>query len=469
MNQFVNAISQPQAARTTNGMAALDKTGSKLVDFFFQAAAMRGRDATANFVAAMQEDKLLATKMLFWLRDVRGGAGERQQFRNCLKWLANDQPEVVRENLDLVVEFGRFDDLFSIEHPRVRKEAMEFWAIALRNGNALAAKWVPRSEKKNREIREAMGMTPRNFRKFVSELTNVVETAMCSGKWDTIEFGKLPSVASARYQKAFGRHAQEQYAKYIDGLQKGTEKINASSIFPHDVIHSMRHGDRAVAIEQWKALPNFMGDQKVLALVDVSGSMDCPLNFNRGKYGGPTCMDVAVALGLYVADKLTGAFKDTFLTFTSSPQLLHLKGDVGTKMDQMIRAEWHGSTNLEAALLKILDHATANKVPNEDMPTMLVILSDMNFNCCSNAGSKAIDMVRAQYANKNRPMPSVVFWNINAANHVPVSASEGGVALVSGFSPSIFKALLASDMESFTPYGIMMQTLNSERYNRVVV
>lgn len=466
MNQFTSNVNAPVEARTINGMKALNTSGNALTNFFFQAGASRGKDITAQFVSAVTEDTLLATKLMFWLRDVRGGAGERENFRNCLKWMAENYPEVIRENIDLVPFYGRWDDLFVIEQPRVRKTAMEFYAVALRNGDGLASKWAPRKGSVAIELRNTMGLSPKAYRKMVVSGSKTVEQLMCAKEWDKINFAHVPSMASSRYQKAFGRNATESYTKYISALQKGETKINAAAIFPHEIIRNLRNGNRAVAIEQWKALPNYMGDQKVLALVDVSGSMDTPVNHQAG-YGSPTALDVAMALGLYAADKLSGAFKDTFLTFTTTPKLLQLKGNLGEKMDQMERAEWHGGTNLHGAFDAILTHAKKFKVPAKDMPEKLVILSDMQFNTCVKHDDSAIEMIRRKYEEAGYKAPSVIFWNIISYGNVPVKFDEKGTALVSGFSPAIFKSVL--NAEDMTPMGIMLETINSDRYARVVV
>lgn len=467
MNKFVSTINTPVETRTTNGMKTLNQSGNALTDFFFQAGASRGKDITPLFVSAFQEDKLLATKLLFWLGDVRGGAGERENFRNCVKWLADNHPEIVRENIDLIPFFNRWDSGFVIEQPKVRKTFLEFMATAIRNGDGLACKWADRKGKNAVDLRNTMGLSPKRYRKMIVNGSNTVEQLMCAKQFDAIEFQKVPSVASARYQKAFGRNAQEKYAKYIESLQKGETKINASAIFPHEVIHALRHGNRAVAIEQWKALPNYMNDERVLAVVDVSGSMDVPVNRKLG-YGTPTAMDVALALGLYAADKLTGAFKDTFLTFSGSPELLHLRGNLGEKLDQMEKSKWATNTDLNAAMECVLRHAVRNSVPNEDMPTTLVILSDMQFNQCVRHDDSAMKMIQRKFTDAGYTVPKVVFWNIMSQDkQTPVSFDKSGTALVSGFSPAIFKSILSA--EEMTPMSIMLSTINSERYEKVVV
>jgi len=212
---------------------------------------------------------------------------------------------------------------------------------------------------------------------------------------------------------------------------------------------------------QWEALPNYVGNANILPLVDVSGSMTCSVGGNNNL----TCLDVSVSLGLYLADKNKGKFKDTFLTFSESPELLHLNGNINQKIDQMIKSKWAMNTNLVAAFEKILSVAVKGNVPQNEMPEMLLILSDMQFNQCVHFDDSAIEMIRRKYQAAGYEVPRVVFWNLHAHDNVPVKFDEQGTALVSGFSPSILKSLLASDMDAFTPESIMLNTVMIDRYS----
>jgi len=205
-----------------------------------------------------------------------------------------------------------------------------------------------------------------------------------------------------------------------------------------------------------------MTDANLLAMVDVSGSM-C-----SSPAGTLTAMDVAVSLGLYIAEKNTGAFQNTFLTFSESPQLLNLKGDVLQKLDQMVKSKWGMNTNLMAAFTKILDHAKNYSVPQEDMPKYLVILSDMQFDQCAKFGGTAFESIKLHFAEAGYEVPKIVFWNLSAHANVPVRFDEQGTAMVSGFSPAVAKAILAADEESFTPKGIMLKTVLVPRYDLIV-
>lgn len=466
MNKFVNQIRAPQMTTTTNGMAAFDKSGSKLVDMFFNIGASRNNpNVVPQFLAAFGEDKLLAMKMLFWARDVRGGAGERKVFRDILEKMSDVAPATVKKNLGLVAEYGRWDDLLVLKGD-LRQSAFRLIGKAIKDGNGLCAKWMPRKGADAVELRAALGMTPKQYRKTLVGLTKVVETAMCSKDWSNIEFAHVPSVAAARYQKAFDKNAHDKYKAYRDALVKGDVKINASAIFPHDVIKSISTGMADVAKAQWEALPNFLGDQKVLAMCDVSGSMGCA----AGKNSNTTCMDVSIALGLYVADKLSGPFKDTFLTFNDRPELQTLHGDIVAKVNQLRRASWGMNTNIEAAFNTILDTAKRAQAPQSDMPDVLLILSDMQFDRCTRYGETMQTMMQRKYAEAGYKVPAVVFWNLNAAYaNGPATQFDQGVMMVSGFSPAILKAVLSANLDDISPWALMVNVLNGERYSPVVV
>ena len=457
--EFVQEINQDSdVARTTNGMRAHSNTGSALVDLFFKIGASRGKSVVAEFDLAMQEDQDLAVKIALWSRDVRGGAGEREIFRDILLHLENIRPDVLEKVLPFVPEFGRWDDVLIFRTEKFKNLAYTLLGQALANANGLAAKWTPRKGPVAVEFREFLKMSPKQYRKFLVGLTNVVETKMCAKQWDTIEFGKLPSLASARYSKAFARNAAESYAAYRERLTAGTDKINTGAVYPYDVIRTIQNGgDSAVADAQWSALPDYIGNASILPLVDVSGSMASEAA------GSLTALDVAVSLGLYCSSKNTGVFRDTFLTFSSHPELVRLSGTLSEKLAQMNSSEWGMSTNLVLAFEKILEAAVLGSVPEENMPQTLLILSDMQFDRCVNFDHSAYQMIKNRYQSAGYRVPNVVFWNLASISTVPVRFDQRGTALVSGFSPAIMRSVLSA--ADLTPYGIMLATVDTPRYS----
>ena len=468
--QFAEAINN-QEARTQNGMKARKSTANACVDLFYNIGASRGKNIVPQFTAAYVENSDLALRIAQWARDARGGSGERELFRQILSHLETSNPEDASRLMVKIPEVGRYDDLLVFKTKPLKAKAFTILGDALRSQNGLAAKWTPRKGEVAREIREFFGMTPKQYRKSLVALTNVVETQMCAQSWDSINYSHVPSVAHARYKKAFGRHGTT-YAEYVTKLVKGEAgvKINAGAVFPYDVLkgHIGGYGrstwsktELDVIQAQWDALPNFIGDANVLPMVDSSGSMTC----TAGKSGSLTCLEVAISLGLYFADKNKGKFKDTFLTFSRTPKLVNLKGNINQKIDQMNTGEV-ANTNLNAAFDLILKTALTNNVPQAEMPETLVIFSDMQFDQGVDHDDSAIEMIARKYKDAGYELPKVVFWNLNAAyGNSPVKFDKRGTALVSGFSPAVATGILSGNMDDFSPEAIMLKTVMKDRYD----
>ena len=463
---FAQAVSMG-ATETENGMPALASSGDPLVDMFFAIGSARNMDKTVlskMWDAAFLTDPAIATKILFWARDIRGGAGERQVFRDIISGMDFLQPNIVKRNLHNIPLFGRWDDVLCLQR---RDYVLDFIGDVILNqkdGYQLAAKWMPRQGSFAAIMAKHLKISPKNWRKLLVRSSNTVEQKMCAKEWDKIEYSHVPSIAAKMYQKAFGAHDPAGYAKYKEQLASGEAKVNAGAIFPHDVIVGIKKGDAVVGQAQWDALPNFMGDNSALAMIDTSGSMGCPA-------GGSSvmCLDVALALGLYISEKQSGSFKDTYLTFSNKPKLAQFSGNtVAEKLANMDMDDWNSNTNIEAAVGEILRVAVRHNVPAENMPKFLVILSDMQFDqCVKDPSQDAMRMMKGLFAQAGYELPKVVFWNLNAKSNVPVKFTESNVACVSGFSPAIMKAVLAA--KSLTPYDLMMDTISNERYNGVVV
>lgn len=472
--QFAEAIKN-QTTRTTNGMKARKSSANACVDLFYNIGASRGKNIVPAFTAAYVENSDLALRIVQWARDARGGSGERQLFRDILVHLEKTNPEDASRLMAKIPELGRYDDLLVFKTQPLKAQAYTMLGDALRARNGLAAKWTPRKGEVAREIREFFGMTPKQYRKSLVALTNVVETQMCAQDWDNINYNHVPSVAHARYKKAFGRHGTT-YAEYVTKLVKGEAgvKINAGAVYPYDVLKgainkysrsSMSKTELDALQAQWDALPNYIGDADVLPMVDSSGSMTCSAGGYNSK-SGMSCLDVALSLGLYFADKNKGKFADCFLTFSRTPKLVNLKGNINQKIDQMNTGEV-ANTNLNAAFDLILKTAVQNKVPQAEMPGTLVIFSDMQFDgAVDGKDESAIKMMERKYKEAGYALPRVVFWNLNAAyGNTPVKFDKSGTALVSGFSPALATSVMANDLEDFTPEAVMLKTVMKSRYD----
>lgn len=486
MNAFVNNISttkmstSAKIAKTDNGAKSYASSMNAGLDFFRVAGSARGKNLTSQFDLAYEDDRDIAIRCLLWLRDVRGGAGEREAFRVIMKHMATKPRYASDLNrlIELTPEYGRFDDLMIFDSGSAREKAIEVFAQAIRNQNGLAAKWAPREKSKKVtdrrfavDLANALGLKPKEYRKTIVELTKVVETQMCAKQWDSIVYPHVPSVASRRYVKAFYRHDQVRFDAHVQAAKTGGVKVNASAIFPHDIIpfqgsygfaRSISKIEADMADAQWNAMPNFLNDRRILPIIDTSSSMESLVPGSKISH-----MHVAITLGMYVAEKNSGAFNNVYLTFNSTPTLekINPTQTLIDRYDQVKGSNWGGSTNFQKSFDLILNHAVKNSVPQEEMPEVIIVVSDMQFNSAGNLTN--YQAIRQKYEDAGYKIPQIVFWQLNGSKTDAQARHDTvGVSMVSGFSPAILKSVLSGiEVEEKTPMETMLDTLMVERYN----
>ena len=508
MNTFLNQmIKNDNITLTENGGVTRKHTDSKVLDMFAVGGTYRNRsdeDVILLFKNAFEEDRLLAMKCLFYLRDIRGGQGERRFFRVAFRWLCNEYPEVAKANLKNVSEYGRWDDLIYVtEGTRSQTAAFNIIKHQLAldiqcKTPSLLAKWLPSQNASNADTKRLghilakfLGMTNREYRKTLSvlrERINVLERLMSANRWDEIEFDKIPSKAGLVYRNAFAR--RDILAKRYEAFAKSKDtKVNADALYPHDIAHKafrmyyntgIEDPERLMLQKYWDNLKDFYNgrEENGIAVVDVSGSMS----------GTP--MEAAVSMGAYIADKAHGPFANHFITFSAYPELVEFEGvDIVDKLNRCTRADWGMNTNVRAVFDMLLATAKSKHVKAEDMPTRIYIFSDMEFDDCvsfdSNFGrtrltwsrwddhcnivssieeaNSDLENIKREWERAGYTMPSVIFWNLNARNN-RIPAIGDGFSYVSGFSPSMIDCILSGK----DGYDLMLEKLMSDRYAAVV-
>lgn len=451
---------------TQNSALTFKSTESKVLDLFSMGGALRNREPEEiekMLSQALAEDKLLAIKCLFYLRDVRGGQGERRTFREALKILTRHYPEEASKLVPLIPEYGRWDDLFYIDGLEIDSFLkVQIMKDCTSEMPSLLAKWMPSENAGNkskllaRKLRKYLNLSSKTYRIMLTNIRhklNLVETKMSNKAWFSIEYDKIPSKSSLNYRKAFVRNDAERYKSFLDSVEKGKAKINTATLFPYEIVRQARVENNQTLDILWKNLPDYTrGNEKGIVVADVSGSMQ----------GLP--MDISVSLAMYFAERNEGVFKNKFITFSGNPELQEVKGNnLNQKIFNLERSHWEMNTNLQAVFDLILSTAVANKVPQSELPSNIYIISDMEFDECAEDTTN-FEAIKIKYEASEYEMPTLIFWNVNSVqNNVPATQDEKGVTLVSGTSPTIFKMVMAKA----TPYEFMTKILNSERYKLI--
>lgn len=483
---------------TENGAVTLKTTDSACLDLFATIGAIRresDEEITARFIRAFAENKDVAMKLLFFARDIRGGLGERKVFRVILNWLAKNYPETVRKNLNYIAEYGRYDDLLVLFDTPVEKDMLELIRQQLRkdlyavNNNkevSLLGKWLPSVNASNlstikaaKRIARYLEMEDKAYRKALVRLREhirIIENNLREKDY-TFDYEKQPSKAMFKYREAFMRNDSERYNLFLNKVSAGEAKLNASTLTPYELVDpwlnrwrycgngflkEMTEEDKKSLNATWGSLPDFGTEENTLAVIDTSGSMYCDAK--------PLPAAVALSLGLYFAEHNTGAFKNHFIEFSSRPELIEIKGDnFAERLQYITTFNEVADTNLEAVFHLILDAAVKNDVPQSELPSKLIIISDMEFNSCiTNAGTTNFKNAKSKFENAGYQLPEVVFWNVASRNRQqPVSKNEQGVFLVSGCTPRLFSMVADGSLSDSTPYEFMLEVLMSERYEKI--
>ena len=513
MNKFMNGLQNTtNFTYTENGALTHKTTKSDLLDMFAMGAAYRTRsneDVILMFRKAFAENPVYALKCLFYIRDVRGGQGERRFFRVAMKDLAQTNPDAARRNLEHLPEYGRWDDLYLFVGTPLEADAFAFIKKQLAldvqcKTPSLLAKWLKSENTSSAESRKlanktriAMGMSHKQYRKTLSILRariNVLERLMSAGKWDEIEFDKIPSRAGMIYKNAFARHdierakSEKAVQTYEEFAKDTTKKVNAKALYPYECVSeatkimfsgrgwgysssnvALDDTNRLMVNKYWDNLADYFNGASFngLAVVDTSGSM------TGSEASAP--INVAISLGLYCAEKAKGPFAGHYVSFSSRPQLIATEGvDFCDKVARIYRTNLCENTNIEATFDLLLDTAIKNNCSQDDLPKNLIVITDMEWDAARGhygfgyryGGSTAqpmatlMEQIEAKWLAHGYQMPNLVFWNVQARQaNIPMEVKDG-VSFVSGFSPSLFEQIMSGK----TAYSLMMEVLDSKRY-----
>lgn len=481
---------------TENGAVGYETTGKALVDLNFATASLRNESETTiinRFIQAFYEDRVLAMKWLFFLRDVRGGLGERRTFRIIIKYLAESFPEMISNLTEIMADYGRYDDLLCLSDTAVEEKALTVLKTQLLVDKAnmesggtisLCAKWLPGnntssavSRRMAGKLQNFMGLTAKEYRKLLAGLRaylNVTEVYMSSRQWEEIDYAKVSSKANILYRNAFLRHDESRRKSYLEAVQEGITTIHAGVLMPHEIVtrYTTRQGwqiritaEDAALEALWKNVSDTVaGAENVLCVVDGSGSMLCPVGD-----GNTTALHVSNALGVYFAERLSGAYRNKFITFSNSPKYVDLSAcrTLKEKLELAFSNNDCTNTNIEATFNLILETAVRNRLRQEELPQTILVISDMEFDQAmwGQSTTTLFEVIQKRFAGYGYKMPKLVFWNVNSrTNVIPVRENELGVGLVSGFSVNVCNMVLSNELN---PFACLKKVLDSERYQKV--
>nr|XP_034585461.1 uncharacterized protein LOC117848234 [Setaria viridis] len=292
------------------------------------------------------------------------------------------------------------------------------------------------------------------------------EVYMSAQRWSEMPYARVASVAMRRYKALFKKHDAARFGEYLDDVGAGKAKIAAGALLPHEIAAPAYRGeDDEVSELQWRRMVDDLRKKgslsNCIAVCDVSWSMT----------GTP--MEVCVALGLLISELSEEPWAGRVITFSARPEIHAINGDtLRQKLSFIQRMHWGYNTNFQAVFDRILRTATDARLAPERMIRTVFVFSDMEFGEASSARSWETDyeaicrkFVNAGYGGV---VPQIVFWNLRDSLSTPVTSTQQGVAMVSGFSKNFVKLFLEHD-GIVNPEAMMAAAIAGEEYQKLAI
>lgn len=486
MSKLIQAI-QTKDTLTENGAVTHSTSNNPLLDLFFTIGAMRNSEKNfkiKKFIQSFKFNPLYTMKLLFFARDCRGGLGERESFREMYLKLYELNETTFINNLQYIPMYGRWDDLIYLMKIRkigIQKKIVRLLQSGLMNKETrlLVGKWMPRETGKDKkiaiQIASLLKLNMKEYRQLISKNSETVEQLICKKEWDKIKYESVPSLAMNKYTKSFLKNDYERFSKYIEEVKKGNTKINASVLNPCDIVRNIMDNKGTSEFftnmnNLWGNLPNYFDENSkkhnILPVCDISGSMTMSKSTTKP-------IHVSIGLSIYLAEKNEGIFKNHYLTFSDEPTLQEVIGNnIKDKIDFINTRNVGYNTDLYKTFKLVLDKAIENKLTKEDLPSHILVISDMEFDD-SNVSFKHnnktnYECIKDEFESYGYELPKLVFWNVDAkSENIPVKETDDGVVLVSGYTPSIISNIL--NIDTFNPINLMMNALRNERYKDIKI
>lgn len=486
MKQFIEGVQiNTNYGETQNGAVTHLSTLDSCLDLFATGGALRGankQEIINLFTKAFCENPLIALKTLFYLRDIREGMGERRIFRIIIKDLATRRKEAMVNNFKFIPFFGRWDDLYELFDTPLEGDVIAFMKEQIEEdlkveNPSLCAKWLKSINTSSKEsvrlaqkTAKGFGWTHQHYRKTLAKLRKkieIIETKIAEKRYDEIDYSKVPSQAMLKYKNTFYKNDEDRYSQYIQDVMEGKQVIKTGTLYPHQIVRdALKHDncdneDMVNALDaMWNNLPNKVtSDENVLVVADVSGSMQ----------GTP--MEVSIALAIYFAERTKGEFKDYFMTFSERPKLIKVVGKgICEKVSLVYSSDWGFNTDIEKVFATILKVAKEKKLTQQELPSKIVIVSDMEFDTATevDVDDPLFEGIKKSFEEEGYTMPTLVFWNVNAStSNFPVVKDTSNAILVSGFSINLFNSILNGTQ--YNPLDFMLEVINNERYSVITI
>lgn len=484
--KFVDAIDN--ITETDNGAVTNKSSLNDLVDLFYTIGLKYNpkSDFEKKIVRSYKESPDMTLRTLMYGRDILKGTARRDTFINGVKILVgkkllstNMLLKLLRHNVSNGIGYYKdWINLYNeIENKQFRNQTItEFASICKRIANGKIEvpfyernllKWMPRSGSIFNLTRSRLKMNPKQFRKLLTSQPTV-EQLLCGRKFDEVDFSKVPGKAMTLYKKAFSKRMPERFVEYLQSLVKTSTtdklvtKMNVNTMSVDQLSYANGNSESYVEAVFAQMKNNLMDkDLSAIVVADTSYSMM--------QYNGPkvTLRDMAVAMAALFGSLLKGPFHNTCMSFSQNAYFHRWEDSTPFKdIQRQVATGDCSNTDVQKVFNLILNTGIDNQLADEDMPKMVILVSDMQFDQTAN-GWDNIKLMRKKFEDAGYTVPTVVFWNMSSEyKNTPLKGFEHGI-LMSGYSQNLWDTLVSQELENYSPINYVKSVLSNERYSIV--
>lgn len=489
---------------TENGALSYATTGMEIINQFGKAASFRGRDIETVWQEQSKlwsENKELALKFPFYLRmitrkqkmlankiseNVQKGQGCKDEAFKRLLWIAKYHPEDFYLNLWLLPIIGSWKDLWVLMafegaseyldnkqffqviasgiFDNYHKELVKKYMPRIRSRKRCTTWWSIKTNELAKEFAKYVGWTQVEYRKFKSTgIAHEFQRTICAKMYDNIKWNTIPG--KALLQLVSGNFLQKHGLEdsYINWIK--TQDVVKFNGYPFELGRKMRNGQYKQLSRVQKMTIDAQFDNLIKTAnidgVPITGNVLCALDTSGSMTwveldkSGTQPIDVCMSLGIYFSELNKGGFHNVVASFDDTSSLLTINGTFTDKWFQLDReCHGYGSTNFQSIIDLLVE--TRQKHPEiklEDYPTTLLVVSDMQFNCCGSETSnyqRAMDKLSKEFPKEFVDNFKIIWWNCTSrpTQDFPSTMEDGGTYFFSGFDGAVISFLLSGEIKS---------------------
>lgn len=491
IKESLKAFKDKELTMTANGAKVYKTTKNEVLNFFYDVSSMRSANEDViveRFTDSMFSNPSDTLKLMGYVRDVRGGMGERRLFRVGMKRMVEVFKDRINfENLfDFIGDCGRYDDYIDIMHSVKDDDLYKQMATPLMiqfgkdiqsEHPSLLCKWLPSENATSKEtiekatrLRNTLNLSAKTYRKTLTRVRKkiwLIEQSLTNKDY-TFDYQNVPSKAMLKYRNAFLRNDCGRYSAYINAVNSGEATMNMSVAYPYEIVSKYNQYAVLGRIQPdleaaWQSLKDMPIGGDAIAVLDTSGSMTASL----GDSSRTNISDVAESLAIYMAERLNDCFKNKIITFSSKARFIDLDGmeSLKDKLNHIYKHSINEGTNIESVLHLIFKTASENNLPQEALPSTIVIFSDMQFNRGVDNSDSYHEGFRRLSKRYGYKLPKIVYWNVSTyyGSQYPVQEDEHGTILVNGFSQNLFEMVTSGEIN---PMAALKVVINKPKYEK---